>query len=423
MERFENIILMDTTEIISIVRRALSKIDPRLVEHGERVAYLARKICEASGDRAAFDLSALYILCVLHDIGAYKTDEIDNMVRFETEVPFEHSLYGYLFLKNTPPVAEYAEALLYHHADFAVTEAAAGAYARYAELIHLADRVDVLLNLADRDLSVLRARAGTVFNPEYVEAFFRAEARGGLTEALRSGSYRDEVRAVEAGLAIPGGAILDYLKLLVYAIDFRSPYTVTHTADTTIISVETGKLLGLDDRTLQTLYVGAFLHDIGKIAIPHDVLEKPARLTREEFELVKRHIPEGEHILRGVVSDEICDIAMRHHEKLDGSGYSHGLTAPQLTIPQRIVAVSDILSALSQRRSYKEPFPKDQVLRILREMRDAGQLCPRVVDAVCGHYDLILRNVERSHDPVKMLYSDLLREYAARRADLVRLHR
>lgn len=333
------------------------------------------------------------------------------MVRFETEAWFEHTLYGYLFLKNTAHLSSYAEAVLYHHTDYTSPELRRCKVAKYAQIIHLADRTDILLHEGAGDLSAIRALAGTRFHPDYVEALFRAEEKRGLSQRIITGDYKEETERLAQSVVIPSSEIVDYLKLLVYAIDFRSPYTVTHTADTTIISLETGRLLGLAERELQALYLGAFLHDVGKIAIPNSILEKPGKLTAEEFDVIKTHIPEGEQILRGVLSDEICDIALRHHEKLNGSGYDKGLTGGALTLPQRIVAVADILSALSQRRSYKEPFPKEKVVSILTGMKNDGLLCPLTVDTVCSNYDLILGNTEKSHDPVKTLYNNLVREY------------
>lgn len=413
--RDEEIVLLNTAEIIRIVRSALSKIDPRLIDHGERVGYIAAKIREECPDRSDIDPTVLFILCALHDIGAYKTEEIDDMVRFETETVFDHALYGYLFLKNTTHLSAYAEAVYYHHTDYRSPALRACPCARYAQLIHLADRADILLGAGARGLGSLRAMAGTRFLPADVEALFRAEDRFHMTEQLRSGAYLREAEEMALSLDIKSHEIMDYLRLLVYAIDFRSPYTVTHTADTTLISLETGRLLGMGEHDLQAMYLGAFLHDVGKIAIPHTILEKPGKLTAAEFTIIQRHIPEGEQILRGVVSDEICDIALRHHEKMDGSGYALGLRGDELTLPQRIVGVADILSALSQKRSYKEAFPKSQVVSILTDMKERGQLCPLVVDTACLNYDRILRNTELSHDPVKTLYSDMVREYAQRR--------
>ena len=157
------IVLINTSEIIGIVRRALSKIDPRLIDHGERVGYIALKICEHCGQCAEIDLSRLFILCVLHDIGAYKTEEIDNMVQFEVDSVFDHSLYGYLFLKSTNHLSQFADALLYHHTDYTSPLLQTCNCSKYAQLIHLADRVDVLLSSGSSDLSQLRQLSGTQF--------------------------------------------------------------------------------------------------------------------------------------------------------------------------------------------------------------------------------------------------------------------
>lgn len=413
-----DIVLVNTSYIIEDILCALGKIDPRLIDHGERVAYIATNICKECYNKSDFDLSKLFVLSALHDIGAYKTNEIDDMFRFETESYFDHTLYGYLFIKNTSHLSEYAEAVLYHHTDFSSSIMRHSRFENYAQIIHLADRVDTLISLGRTDLSLFRRFAGKQFDPNYVTALFAAEGKCNLSQKIVSGRYKQETDEIIRTVDIKSGEVMEYLKLLVYALDFRSPYTVTHTVDTTIISLETGKLLGLSDHELQVLHTGAFLHDIGKIAIPHNILEKPGKLTPDEFEIIKRHIPEGENILRGVVSDEICDIALRHHEKLDGSGYSRGLKADKLTLPQRILAVADILSALSQRRSYKEPFSKEKVISILIGMKNSGLLCPLVIDTVCANYDLILENMEKSHDPTKILYNNLTHEYAERSAEL-----
>jgi HD-GYP domain-containing protein (c-di-GMP phosphodiesterase class II) len=413
-----DIVLKNTSEIVEVILRTLGKIDRRLIDHGERVAYIAAIICKECKNKSDFDIPKLLILCILHDIGAYKTNEIDDMFRFETEAYFDHALYGYLFLKNTSHLSEYAEAILYHHTDYSSAIMRKYRLANYAQIIHLADRFDILMNSRNKEISVIRRQAGINFSPDYVDALFTAEVKYNLSQKIITGEYKQETDELIKTIEIDFCEVMEYLKILVYAMDFRSPYTVTHTVDTTIISLETGKLLGLSENDLRVLYIGAFLHDIGKIAIPYSILEKPDKLTRDEFEIIKRHIPEGENILRGVVSDEICDIALRHHEKLDGSGYSKGLKADELTLPQRILAVADILSALSQRRSYKEPFSKERVISLLTNMKNSGQLCPLVIDTVCKNYDLLLENIERSHDPIKILYKNLIHEYTDRIAEL-----
>ena len=93
-------------------------------------------------------------------------------------------------------------------------------------------------------------------------------------------------------------------------------------------------------------------HDLGKIGIPLEILENPGRLTLEDMAVMKTHVEKTAVILNGWVSEEIRDLALRHHEKLNGTGYPDGLSASQLTLPQRILAVADIFSALTGERSY-----------------------------------------------------------------------
>lgn len=116
-------------------------------------------------------------------------------------------------------------------------------------------------------------------------------------------------------------------------------------------------------------------------------------------------------IIKGFVSDEVFCIAVRHHEKLNGSGYPDGLHADVLTIPERIAAVSDVLSALINRRSYKEAFPRERAMSIIREMRDAGELCPTVCNTLLANYDDIMQNVAGWVHPVISQYESLVHTY------------
>lgn len=398
-------------EILDVVRRSLSCIDARLIEHGERVAYIAGMIARMDESLCA-DAEKLLILCLLHDIGAYKTEEIDNMVLFETDSAMNHAAYGYAFLRNASVLGEDAEAILYHHTPYEKLAPLDTPRKRNAALIFLADRIDILLSLPGPvDFGALRRLSGTVFSPVMVELFLQADAREDIAGHIRDRSYKRCIDAQLGSISLSEAEILSYLKLLVYSIDFRSPFTVTHTANTTAISVALAERFGLGDAQRQAIRLGAFLHDIGKIAIPYSILENPGKLSREQMEVMKTHVAYSEEILRGVVSDEVCEIAIRHHEKLNGTGYHRGLGAAELSRPQKIVAVADVLSALSNRRSYKEPFSRETTLSILTEKRDAGELCPAVCNMVIENYDAILSFVSQADDPVIKLYETIKNQY------------
>jgi HD-GYP domain-containing protein (c-di-GMP phosphodiesterase class II) len=126
---------------------------------------------------------------------------------------------------------------------------------------------------------------------------------------------------------------------------------------------------------------------------------------------MRTHILLTRQVLNGRVDKTVERIACRHHEKLDGSGYPDGLDASKLTFNERIVAVADILSALSGARSYKGVFPKEKVISILTEMSDKGQLDASIVRKIVENYDFLMRESALATAPVTQNYRSLSSEY------------
>lgn len=412
MEKLKNEFVMNSRDAVMIVRNTLNLVDGRLVDHGERVAFLLHQMLLESKRYTELEKTKICILGIFHDIGAYKTDEIDKMVQFETEDALDHSIYGYLFLKYFTPMEEMAEAILYHHFAFDHYEKDDTRYKDIALMISLADRIDVYLQSVGKsfDFTLLEQKKGQ-FDPEHLALFRQAEQKHGILRRLMDGSYFSEVHALMQKLQFTAEEITQYLYMLVYSIDFRSAYTVTHTINTVAISAEIAKKFDYSKLERVKLYYGALLHDIGKIAIPLEILEFPGKLSYQAMAIMKTHVTITDEIIRGIINDEICDIAVRHHEKLDGSGYPYGLRGEKLTQSQRILAVADIISALSGRRSYKEAWPKERILAILKEMSDGGQLCPVVCGVAIEHYDDIMAQAAVRCDEVLKLYSNIMVEF------------
>ena len=153
------------------------------------------------------------------------------------------------------------------------------------------------------------------------------------------------------------------------------------------------------------------MHDVGKLSIPLEILEAPRRLNDEEMAIMRTHVEVTEEILRGVVGEEILEIAIRHHEKLDGTGYHRGLKGEQLTLPQRIVAVADIISALYDKRSYKEGFEADKIKAILQSDADAGKLDPDVVACAIRNFTSIEANCKKARRNTIGTYRKMQMEY------------
>lgn len=401
--------------VITMISRALNLVDERLMNHGLRVALMVNAMLDAEGNKDPQMRKNLAILALLHDIGAYRTEEIDKMVDFETKTIWEHSIYGYLVIKEFTPVGKLAKVILYHHANFGDFPEEAHDIMHYANLFHLADRVDIFWgNCREKNkemlMDVLEKNSGTVFDPANIGLFWRAEEKQGLLERIGRNISLSDI--LDESLVTREEAKA-YLKLLVLSIDFRSHQTVTHTVNTANISAQLAYRLGLGKDRIESVYYGAFVHDLGKVGIPIGILEKPGRLTPEEMEIMRGHVEMTRKIVEKSVNEDVLNIAIRHHEKLNGTGYPAGLTGDVLSREERITAVADIVSALWGTRSYKDSFPRDKVFIILDEMCEKGELDRHIVEIMEREFDSIMAEVKKYVEPVLNTYEALSNEYTA----------
>ncbi len=163
-------------------------------------------------------------------------------------------------------------------------------------------------------------------------------------------------------------ANIDILTVLGSAIAKRDSDTHAHNYRVTVLAIRLAEAMGLDAAAIRRLVKGAFLHDVGKIAIPDRILLKPGKLDTDEFTVMKTHVAHGLDIVRAADwLGDAADVVGGHHEKFDGSGYPGGLVGDRIPITARIFAVADVFDALTSRRPYKEPMPFDVAMGILRD--------------------------------------------------------
>jgi len=166
-------------------------------------------------------------------------------------------------------------------------------------------------------------------------------------------------------------------------VESRDRYTGNHCKRLGAYAARVGKILGLGDEDLRTLHLGGVLHDIGKIAISDLVLNKPGRLTPEEFELMKTHSSVGSELLSPMRTlERVYPLVRHHHEKLDGSGYPDKIGGSEISLLVRITSVVDVFDALHTKRSYKDAFPLEKCLALLREESQKGWWDRDVVEAL-----------------------------------------
>ncbi|MCH5263885.1 MAG: HD domain-containing protein [Lachnospiraceae bacterium] len=409
--------VISSKDVNEIIRKTLGIINNKIMHHGEVTGYILYKMMEYENTYTEQhyteqELVDYTMLGILHDIGLYKEDNVKNVTDFETKNLWPHSIYGFLFLKYLSPMDDKAEIVLYHHLDYNRHNLIQSRYMHIIELLSLADRMDTFMNLKDLEPDYFSKYRDIKFSGAALDLFHKAEERYGITENLINGKYRDELDVLLAKRAFSEQYKRGFLEMLVYTIDFRSEHTVIHTLATVNFAEQLGRLARLSGKDLRDLHYGALLHDLGKIAIPLNILESTGRLSDEEMKVMKAHVRITEMILEGIVDDAVLQIAVRHHEKLDGTGYHKGLKAEDLTLTQQIIAVADILSALYGKRSYKEAFSKEKILDIMNGDADSGKINKNVVTSLERNYDKIIKEFEKEKENTIGLYLKIKEQYA-----------
>lgn len=175
------------------------------------------------------------------------------------------------------------------------------------------------------------------------------------------------------------------LKLLAAARETEDAYLDGHSRRVARHSAVIARGMGLSREAVARIRAAADVHDIGKVYIPAEILNKPGRLTDAEFEVVKRHPVDGAEMVRGLRDPELTAIVRHHHERLDGGGYPSGLRGEEIPLGARIVAVADTFDAITSARAYRPAAPHKRALDILAA--EAGtQLDPAAVRAFLRHY-------------------------------------
>lgn len=385
---------LSNENLYEIIIRSLNHVNDLVVGHGERVAYGVMRLLEQEERFSEDEICQIVWTVLFHDIGNFRKSDTWNLVQLETDQDYSHAIYGFLFLKTFFPFSQYAPIVKYHHSsDAEIDSAPIDPKLKWVvKCLRIVDATDLFF--------VKRGRQ----NPDEIEMFFQDLALKTFSEGIPSGGIEFagmlDMDVIHNQLLkrIRCQKLVDaekeaLLRTLVCSMDFRSHYTALHCSMMVRASDMLADCFGLEDKVKDEIHIGAMLHDLGKVAIPLEILESPGKLDGRVWDIMKSHVMITEEILKGYVSDEILQIAIRHHETLDGCGYPRGLGEADLTLPQRIVAVGDIVSALSEERSYKQAFPLHEVMNILKQMCRSGKICPTVVKMLEDNCDAIYHAV------------------------------
>ena len=230
-------------------------------------------------------------------------------------------------------------------------------------------------------VEIANRRSGKWFDPALVKAVNSLAKRNELWTDVWSTHARSLCLASEPEqrkLELGDQTLDNICKAFSMIVDAKSPFTFNHSIGVADAAVAIANTMGLPRERVLFLRHSAFLHDLGKLGISNTILEKPAKLDNDEFQLVKRHPYHTWQILRTIPAfEEMSEVAGSHHEKLDGSGYFRGLGADRLPLESRILAVADVYDALSAKRPYRDSLPLEKVYEIMRKET------PHALDASC----------------------------------------
>jgi PAS domain S-box-containing protein len=153
-------------------------------------------------------------------------------------------------------------------------------------------------------------------------------------------------------------------------LEMRDPYTAGHQKRVALIACEISQEMGLSEQQIEGIRVMGFLHDIGKIVVPAEILSKPGKINEYEFHIIKAHSQVGYDILKGIeLPWPVAVATIQHHERLDGSGYPHGLKGDEIILEARILAVADVLEAMASHRPYRPALGLDKALEELAQKK------------------------------------------------------
>lgn len=386
-------------DLVACLSDAMDFISPAVVNHHKQVSYIAYSIGIEMGLPQARQ-KELVLAGSLHDTGAFSLKERMDTLEFEMRDPHRHARNGYRLLRSFEPLSEIAPIVRFHHLPWNHGRGAELKGQRVpsaSHILHLADRVAILI---DRKREVLtqvpslcakiKDEAGTMFMPQAVDAFMNLAAReyfwlDAVSPAVQS-TLSHKLKGPAIGLTSEG--MMGFSKLFSRVIDFKSPFTATHSSGVAICAEMLSRFLGFTESECGLMRIAGYLHDLGKLAVPAEILDKPSRLKGKEFNVIRHHTFYTYRILETIPSFSVINKwASFHHERLDGSGYPFHVKAKDLPMGSQIMAVADVFTAVTEDRPYRAGMAMESAVKVLDSMARNSALNKDIVAVLKDNYD------------------------------------
>jgi HD-GYP domain-containing protein (c-di-GMP phosphodiesterase class II) len=391
------------SDLINCLSNTIDLVSPVLADHHNRVGLVAYALASQLElpEEARVDL---YFAGNLHDIGALSLTDRVRLLKFEGGETHQHAETGALLLEMFSPLARMGELIRFHHVRW---EDGAGEVQRGrkvplgSHILHLADRVSVLIGTMDGInllvrvpdiLSRIEKSSSDMFVPSLVEAFRDLSSKESfwLNLAFPGRSHSLERLEHFRTFKLDTDGIISMSRLFARIIDFRSRFTATHSSGVAASAEALARLSGKPVAECTQMRIAGLLHDLGKLAVPAELLEKPGVLTTEELALIRCHTYFTRRALENIQSfDSITPWSANHHERIDGKGYPDHLGGEYISHGSRIMAVSDVFTAVTENRPYRAGMDRHSTQKVLNSMVSQSALDPDIVDLLMSNFDEI----------------------------------
>ncbi|MCB2356717.1 HD-GYP domain-containing protein [Clostridium estertheticum] len=396
--------------------------NPLVAQHQHRTAFIALELSKTANLGSEITEN-IFTAALLHDIGAVSVEEkmaIHNFKEIDENI---HTIRGELLLEQIPWLRKISKIVRNHHRNWNDWDHGIDNPVVFSsQIILLSDYVERLINRnkyilhqVNDIVTTIKKLSGTVIHKNIVTYFLDLSKREEFWLDLTSSNLYSLllINGQFKNMQIELEDISLISNLYRDLIDFKSRFTATHTSGVSECAVKLSELFGLAELDVKSMRIAGNFHDIGKLIIPNSILEKPGKLTVDEFAIIRCHTYHTFRTLNSIGGlQRIAEWAAYHHEKLDGSGYPFHLTSEEIGTGSRIMAVADIFTAISEDRPYRKGMDKNEIYAVIKKQSIENLLDKRIVELLFDNYDVI-------NSQVKIKQSKALSFYETRFSSII----
>lgn len=382
--------------VIKTVSDSIDLMSEEITGHHKLVAYISLRI----GKELKLEkrqLRKLVFSSLIHDIGIlYFNKNIDDILRNRTNE--EHAYVGYALLKDYFPFEGYSDILKNHHKDW--DKIKSNTINFLSNIVNLADITAFIIDgkenniLAKRDIIMekIHSYCKNRINQDLIkslevlakqESFWLDTINNNIRENILEEYIRENL-----DVFLNLEQVLSISEIVSHIIDFRSSFTASHSKGVATICSKIASDIGFSRENTKIMKIAGHFHDIGKMAWPLKIINKPGELSKKEWAQVRTHTYYSYYVLENIKEiPQLKEWAAYHHEAIDGSGYPFKLDNKKLSIGSKIMAAADIFTALGEDRPYRKGFGKEKIIEILSNKAQNNKIDKSITSLIIENFD------------------------------------